>query len=90
MLHITKRLSGRRAVKQRLRRLQAEPLCRHCKAKGVTREAVEIDHIIPLRKGGTDDDSNTQPLCEPCHEAKTRIDMGYREKPEIGLDGWPV
>ena len=31
---MAERLRGRRAVAQRLRRLQAEPLCRDCVAKG--------------------------------------------------------
>lgn len=87
---MTERLRGRKAVRQRERRLRAEPLCRHCKAQGVTRAAEVIDHIIPLAHGGTDDDANTQPLCRSCHEEKTRADMGYREKPVIGIDGWPV
>ena len=87
---MTERLRGRKAVETRKRRLRAEPLCRHCLAQGRTTAATAIDHIIPLSHGGTDDDGNTQALCEPCHEAKTRRDMGYRDKPEIGADGWPV
>lgn len=86
----TIRKRGRKAVEQRARRLRAEPLCRHCLAQGVTRAAEVIDHIVPLAHGGTDDDTNTQALCLSCHEAKTRSDMGYREKPVIGIDGWPV
>lgn len=52
-------------------------------------EAKEIDHIIPLERGGTYADSNVQPLCKPCHEAKTALDRGYKSKAKIGLDGWP-
>lgn len=55
-----------------------------------TRAAEVIDHIIPLAHGGTDADDNCQALCVECHDAKTRSDMGYREKPVIGIDGWPV
>ena len=36
---MAERLRGRRAVAQRLRRLQIEPLCRDCAAKGAVREA---------------------------------------------------
>jgi 5-methylcytosine-specific restriction protein A len=50
----------------------------------------EVDHITPLAKGGTDEDDNLQLLCLACHEKKTRIENGYRERKEIGLDGWPV
>lgn len=85
-----KRLRGRKAVEQRKRRLLAEPLCRRCKANGIKRPSTVPDHILPLSKGGSDDDANIQCLCEPCHEAKTRKDAGYREKPQIGRDGWPV
>lgn len=33
--------------------------------------ATEIDHIIELDKGGTNDLDNLQPLCKACHKAKT-------------------
>ncbi|NMG64901.1 HNH endonuclease [Azoarcus indigens] len=29
------------------------------------------DHIVPKAEGGTDDDTNLQTLCRPCHKAKT-------------------
>jgi len=54
-----------------LRRLAAEPLCRHCADRGIIRAAVTPDHIIPLGLGGSDDDSNIQCLCEECHAIKT-------------------
>lgn len=34
-------------------------------------KATDIDHIIELANGGTDDIENLQPLCSPCHKAKT-------------------
>lgn len=53
--------------------------------------ATQVDHVIPLCKDGIDDyETNGQSLCDPCHKAKTLIDMGYKEKVEIGLDGFPV
>ena len=33
-------------------------------------ENLTIDHIIPLRKGGTNDDSNMQILCGKCNRLK--------------------
>lgn len=51
----------------------------------------DIDHRIPLARGGTDDPSNLQYLCrEPCHAAKTAREMGI--KPVVGCDsdGWPA
>ncbi|MFI8263670.1 HNH endonuclease [Streptomyces sp. NPDC085665] len=38
--------------------------------------AVDVDHIKPLALGGEDTDENVQPLCRPCHKAKTRADFG--------------
>src|SRR3546814_8985816 len=64
---MAERLRGRRGVEQRRRRLQAEPLCRDCKAKGVITAATAPDHIVPLALGGSDDDSNVRCLCPECH-----------------------
>lgn len=43
--------------------------------------AVDVDHIIPIYKGGTDTDDNVQVLCRTCHKIKTRADMGYKTAP---------
>lgn len=44
-----------------------------CKACGeIVTEYHQIDHIVPKREGGTDELSNLQLLCRPCHSAKTR------------------
>lgn len=88
---MTKRLRGRRAVEQRRRRLQAEPLCRDCKAKGKITAATVPDHIVPLGLGGNDDDSNIRCLCGPCHEVRTAEQFGHKApKLQIGRDGWPL
>lgn len=88
----TERLRGRKAVAQRQRRLRAEPLCRKCKELGRIIAASVPDHVIPLHKGGTDDDSNIQCLCTPCHDLKTAHDMGYKYKTKqtVDPDGWPL
>ena len=86
----TPRLRGRAAVEQRRRRLQAEPLCRDCKARGKVTASTVPDHIVPLAHGGSDDDSNIRCLCQPCHEARTAEQFGFRRRIAIGFDGWPV
>lgn len=65
---------------QRMRALVLgrEPMCRTCAAHGRERLATEVDHIEPLvvsiRAGRplmAFTESNLQPLCEPCHDAKS-------------------
>ena len=87
---MAERLRGRAAVAQRLRRLRAEPLCRDCAAKGRIRAATVPDHIVPLTKGGSDEDSNIRCLCADCHQARTAEQFGQRRRVAVGFDGWPV
>jgi len=84
-----KRLRGRKLQEVRKRWFERDPLCAHCQAKGRVTIATELDHIVPLFKDGADADSNRQGLCSPCHEAKTLIDMSYRQKQRFGPDGYP-
>lgn len=51
--------------------LQEEPLCRPCEKRGRVTQATIADHITPLAEGGTGDRDNMQPICKPCHDAKT-------------------
>ena len=71
---MAERLRGRAGVKQRQRRLDAEPLCRKCQEAGIVRAATEVDHIQPLALGGDDTDDNCQSLCDDCHALKTSSD----------------
>lgn len=73
------RLTGRKLQERRKRYFREHPLCVHCQAEGLVRRATELDHIIPLFKGGADDESNVQGLCVEHHLAKTRKDMGFRD-----------
>ncbi len=85
-----KRTTGRTLQRLRERILRADPLCRACRAAGRIRPATELDHIVPLFKGGTDDDANLQGLCADCHADKTREDLGQRKRSAVGVDGVPV
>jgi 5-methylcytosine-specific restriction protein A len=58
-------------TRTRIRILRRDPICRAC----LSAPSVEADHIIPKAEGGTDDESNGQGLCEPCHTAKTKAEI---------------
>lgn len=91
---MTERIRGRRLQRIRATYLRAHPLCVVCLAKGRLSAATQLDHVTALANGGKDFDEdggeNRQGLCDPCHEEKTAVDLGYRRRPTIGLDGWPV
>ncbi len=57
---------------QRIRglKLKRNPICEHCKAKGRTTAAKDVDHIVPLPEG-TNKMDNLQALCRRCHNVKT-------------------
>lgn len=72
------RLSGRRNQSRRWRLWKADPHCAHCRRLVAFPEGFQIDHIIPLYKGGEDADRNCQVLCvgpDGCHEKKTAADV---------------
>ena len=65
---------------QRIRegKLARDPFCEdpfHVH-NGVKVQAIEVDHIISLGKGGTHAFSNLQSLCDPCHNKKTNQEDG--------------
>jgi len=61
--------------------LDEHPFCMRPLGKGLTcsSEAVVVDHVVPLREGGADDESNWQSLCKSCHDSwKQRMDIRRR------------
>ena len=42
-----------------------------CQCCGLVTMELELDHIVNVAQGGTDDESNLQSLCSPCHLKKT-------------------
>lgn len=83
------RTRGRKWMTIRARWLRHHPLCARCAERGQVTEATQVDHITPLFKGGADHESNYQSLCDPCHEQKTREDMGQRVT-GCDLSGMPI
>jgi 5-methylcytosine-specific restriction protein A len=55
-------------------------LCEECTRNGRTTAGTIADHILPLAKGGSGDQSNYQLLCAPCSSAKTDADAGRSTK----------
>jgi len=78
------RLRGRKWQETRKFILTHEPLCRMCAAVGKRTKAYQIDHVTPLSEGGTNEPDNLQPLCIPCHVAKTSKRYGY------DVNGFPL
>ena len=65
--------STSRYKKARRTFMRRNPLCAECKRQGITVAANELDHIKPVHVHPELfwDRTNWQPLCRPCHEAKT-------------------
>ena len=85
-----KRTRGWKWSKIRQHILRNRPLCEMCLDVGITRAADQIDHIVPIFKGGTDDEDNLQPICVEHHRKNPAQDLGIIYRPPIGRDGWPI
>ena len=83
------RLRGRALQARRLRIWSAHPHCARCGRLTDYPQGFQLDHRIPLFKGGEDKEENLQVLCIQCHDTKTNEDLGRTEKVHIGVDGWP-
>ena len=72
----TARTRGRRGqqMRQQVKRA-AGGKCALCPMPGA-----QVDHIVPLARGGKDDLSNMQLLCFSCHANKTREEQRARNQ----------
>jgi 5-methylcytosine-specific restriction protein A len=64
--------------------------CPECAKRQVPLVAHEVDHIKPKAEGGTDDESNLRAVNRECHKRITKLQTGYKPRPQIGADGWPL
>ncbi|WP_410934349.1 HNH endonuclease [Pseudomonas sp. W5-01] len=48
-----------------------------CQSCGTVTLDLEVDHIINIAQGGSDDDANLQALCVPCHKVKTAQESAH-------------
>lgn len=84
---MTKRHARRnpyRGVPSHLRRkvlARDDHTCQQCGDTGT-----EVDHIINVAAGGTNDLDNLRALCPPCHERKTRREtkLGHQRRFSAG------
>lgn len=58
--------------------------CRRCGRTGY----LEVDHITPVQRGGSDDLVNLQSLCRGCHRRKTAADKHGRDAELPGKRDW--
>jgi hypothetical protein len=63
---------GRISIEIReLLRIQAQDRCGYCLApQSLVYASLEIDHIIPIARGGSDDVENLWLVCRPCNQYK--------------------
>ena len=86
-----RKTSGGRWEKVRQRILKRDKhLCQVCLKRGRPTPAAEVDHVVPLFKGGTDDDANLQAICRSCHDSKTRAEQGHKASGGCDANGFPT
>lgn len=77
---ITKARYGWAWQKLRKQVLQRDrSLCQSCLKAGRSEVAKEVDHIVPIHLNGTDELTNLQSLCSPCHRTKSALE-GQRSR----------
>lgn len=54
--------------------------CAACDRRLSAADDWDVDHVIALANGGTDDDANLQILCGWCHDDKTPDDLRQAAK----------
>lgn len=68
--------SLRRHIREEFAQHGRRPRCAVCLVEPLP-SLVEIDHVVPIHKGGADTEANVQVLCKQCHRVKTHADCGY-------------
>ena len=53
-------------------------MCQCPECNGLIKLANEVDHIIPVAKGGTDQPDNLQAINRGCHKRKSAVDLGAK------------
>ncbi|ELA08748.1 nuclease [Moraxella macacae 0408225] len=77
--HTQKRNWGNGRGGRKWRKLRGEILARDnytCQMCGRVGCRLELDHIVNIAVGGTNDPINLQALCHTCHTQKTQFESG--------------
>lgn len=73
-----RRTTGRKLQDRRLKLWTKDPRCAMCRRITLFPDGFELDHIVPMFKGGDDTEANCQILCsgpDGCHGRKTKQDL---------------
>lgn len=79
-------------------KLASEPLCRPCTLRGFTVEAVAVDHVVAINRGGDPFPAfeGLMSMCVRCHNEKTAAVDRSKSKPfarrfkGFNADGNPI
>ena len=75
----TKRVTWPKGLKQELMKRQ-DNTCGYCGYRRIAR-TLDIDHMIPAVRGGSNDVSNLQVICRPCNQRKgLQTDQEFRAR----------
>lgn len=69
--NVKRTLVGRRRQATRDQVAREQPFCPRCEAVGRIRLGTQLDHVVPISAGGSDDRTNLQMLCNEHHREKT-------------------
>ena len=72
----TERMRGRSWMEVRRQVLVRDGFA--CRACGYVSVRNQVDHIVPLERGGSHGMQNLQTMCKECHEAKTASETRER------------
>ena len=73
--NLYKTKTNKRSVSNGVKKMVASNQLWRCKSCNMLLNATyEVDHIVPLYKGGTNEIYNLQALCRNCHGNKTLMD----------------